>query len=221
MTRCIRCGAAKGRRSCPALSGWICAKCCATDRLVRIDCPHSCAHLEGELYQRERRRERGLRQGGAYVQARSLAFMPDEAALGVAMAIEGALYRLAAARGGIDARAAAAAVRFLRNSVGPVPAVAPAPDPIAGALVELARAPSGPFEALMSFDPEGRARLLERLASEIDRECGGAGTYWTGIASFFREVSDPRVEAPPPSRLATPGAIGPGGAAPGRLILGG
>lgn len=200
MSRCIRCGAAKGRRACPALSGLLCARCCATDRLVKIQCPRSCAYLEGELYQRDRRRERGVRHGGVYLRARGDAFMPDEAAFGIALAVEGAIYRLASFRGGVDASAAAAAVRHLRNVVGPVPAVAPPPNAVASGLAELARDPRGALETLMSFDAEGRVRVLDRLASEVEKELGDAGSYWDGIASFFREIADPRIGASP-SRL--------------------
>src|SRR5688500_3512990 len=38
-------GRRKGRRACPALGQTICAVCCATKRLVEIDCPDDCPHL--------------------------------------------------------------------------------------------------------------------------------------------------------------------------------
>jgi hypothetical protein len=42
---CPSCGHRKGRRSCPALGQTICTVCCATKRLVEIDCPDDCPHL--------------------------------------------------------------------------------------------------------------------------------------------------------------------------------
>jgi hypothetical protein len=42
---CPSCGRRKGRRACPALNQTICAVCCATKRLVEIDCPDDCPHL--------------------------------------------------------------------------------------------------------------------------------------------------------------------------------
>ena len=42
---CPSCGQRKGRRSCPALGQTICSVCCATKRLVEIDCPDDCPHL--------------------------------------------------------------------------------------------------------------------------------------------------------------------------------
>jgi hypothetical protein len=42
---CPSCGRQKGRRSCPALNQTICTVCCATKRLVEIECPDDCPHL--------------------------------------------------------------------------------------------------------------------------------------------------------------------------------
>jgi hypothetical protein len=42
---CPVCNQRKGRRACPALGQTICTVCCATKRLVEIDCPPDCPHL--------------------------------------------------------------------------------------------------------------------------------------------------------------------------------
>jgi len=42
---CPSCGQRKGRRACPALGQTICTVCCATKRLVELDCPDDCPHL--------------------------------------------------------------------------------------------------------------------------------------------------------------------------------
>jgi hypothetical protein len=42
---CPSCGQRKARRACPALGQTICSVCCATKRLVEIDCPEDCPHL--------------------------------------------------------------------------------------------------------------------------------------------------------------------------------
>ena len=42
---CPVCAQRKARRACPALGQTICTVCCATKRLVEINCPPDCAHL--------------------------------------------------------------------------------------------------------------------------------------------------------------------------------
>ena len=42
---CPVCGQRKARRECPALRQTICTVCCATKRLVEINCPPECPHL--------------------------------------------------------------------------------------------------------------------------------------------------------------------------------
>lgn len=42
---CPVCNQRKARRACPALGQTICTVCCATKRLVEINCPPDCAHL--------------------------------------------------------------------------------------------------------------------------------------------------------------------------------
>jgi hypothetical protein len=42
---CPVCNQRKARRECPALAQTICTVCCATKRLVEINCPASCPHL--------------------------------------------------------------------------------------------------------------------------------------------------------------------------------
>ena len=42
---CPLCQQRKAKRSCPALGQSICTVCCATKRLVVIDCPADCPHL--------------------------------------------------------------------------------------------------------------------------------------------------------------------------------
>lgn len=45
--KCVKCGARKGKRACPALQGDICAPCCGEHRLKTIDCPADCSWLGG------------------------------------------------------------------------------------------------------------------------------------------------------------------------------
>ncbi|UCF10067.1 MAG: hypothetical protein JSW65_08425 [Candidatus Bipolaricaulota bacterium] len=56
---CAHCGKRRGARNCPALGAAVCARCCGADRLVRIQCPASCVHLQAhEPFQLQRQGER-------------------------------------------------------------------------------------------------------------------------------------------------------------------
>ncbi len=44
--KCVLCGQRKGKRHCPAKEALICAQCCGEKRVLEIDCPESCAHLQ-------------------------------------------------------------------------------------------------------------------------------------------------------------------------------
>lgn len=47
VSTCSHCGQRKGKRSCPALAGAICSRCCGQHRLTEIACPSDCVHLGG------------------------------------------------------------------------------------------------------------------------------------------------------------------------------
>jgi hypothetical protein len=47
MATCSYCQQQKGKRSCPALGGMVCASCCGQHRLGEIDCPSDCTYLGG------------------------------------------------------------------------------------------------------------------------------------------------------------------------------
>jgi len=51
---CPSCRKKKGKRTCPALGGLICPKCCGSKRIVEIHCPPDCRYLGHEQWQGER-----------------------------------------------------------------------------------------------------------------------------------------------------------------------
>ena len=55
MSKCVYCGARKGKRPCPALSGLLCSQCCGEHRMIRIACHTDCVYLdENSEYQEKR-----------------------------------------------------------------------------------------------------------------------------------------------------------------------
>jgi hypothetical protein len=47
MSACSHCGQRKGKRTCPALAGTICSRCCGQHRVIDIACPADCVHVGG------------------------------------------------------------------------------------------------------------------------------------------------------------------------------
>ena len=89
MAVCVYCHKAKGKRSCPALGGLICSRCCGEHRLVRIACPADCIYLTThEGYQRER-----TAQAFAVERTRILQGLSDQKAARLLTLIEAAIYR--------------------------------------------------------------------------------------------------------------------------------
>ncbi len=58
---CTICDTRKGKRYCTARGEDICTQCCATEREVTINCPHSCAYLqESRLHEKFRHDDAGM-----------------------------------------------------------------------------------------------------------------------------------------------------------------
>lgn len=55
MSLCVYCKRRAGKRTCPALGGFICPSCCGQHRGIEISCPISCKYFKThEGYQRDR-----------------------------------------------------------------------------------------------------------------------------------------------------------------------
>ncbi len=74
MAKCAKCSQRKGKRSCPALNGLICARCCGTYRLSEIQCPPDCDYLEGDVRLKQREEERSSAALDSYNKERMSAF---------------------------------------------------------------------------------------------------------------------------------------------------
>ncbi len=58
MAKCSLCSTKKGKRYCSPLGTVICPICCAKNRLIKIDCPGDCRHLEGVNIQQKRQEDK-------------------------------------------------------------------------------------------------------------------------------------------------------------------
>ena len=63
--KCLICERRKGKRHCPAKSGYICPICCGEKRGIEINCPLDCTYyVEGRKYQQEKVSRQRLRKEG-------------------------------------------------------------------------------------------------------------------------------------------------------------
>jgi hypothetical protein len=191
VTACVHCRASRGKRTCPALGGLICAPCCGTYRLVEIRCPEECPYLGGERYQADRRQDRGVRKGGDYVRSR-LRIFPSEEVFAFAMEVEERVYRWVRVHGQVDEGTVASALEAMRAAFGPVVVASSLGHPLARDLVEAASDPRGPFAKFREKEPGARAKVLARLAEDVRARAGATPGYLDLLRPFFDEVSDPR-----------------------------
>ncbi len=191
MAKCVHCRERKGKRSCPALHGFICPSCCGTHRLVRIQCPSDCVFLEqGETFQDWRRHERGLAHGREYVEER-LRQLPGEGPFAFAMAFDAFLYRLYRAEPALADSDVLGVLESLLNQLGRMVLVEASPNPLAVSLREALE--EGPeFEEFREMPPEAKRAVIRTIADSVGRfgtESPRGRGYFDFISRFFREVA--------------------------------
>lgn len=129
---CVRCGKRRAARHCPALDAAICSRCCGEDRLVRIDCPPSCPHLEhNERFQKDKQRLR-YREAWGRVNAN---LQGREADLRALLVLEGIVFDVAGRFKGITDADLAKALDDLHAALSPLELVKAPPGPLARQLV--------------------------------------------------------------------------------------
>lgn len=167
--RCVYCHAGKGKRSCPALGGLICSTCCGENRLVKINCPADCPHLEsstdyqreriGELFRQDRRRayrevfEIGGNQGAEFlnlIEVVCFSYFHDKPT-----SLDGEVI---------------AALEFIRRLLSPLHFPAPAVPAFAQYLHKEVKA----YLAQTKFDQE-KAQHIVDLALKVTKDFSGAG----------------------------------------------
>jgi hypothetical protein len=183
----VKCGERKGKRACPALGEEICPQCCADGRLETIPCPQTCPHLESELYQNRRRKEKAHSRGKPFLEDLNARFQRPEAR-DFAFKVQADLYYFLRESPADDATVAGA-LDSARNSLSKIYVPEGAPHPLARFLVERLqdrrRYPPGP-----AFGTEDQIRVLTSLAASA-RSLGGEGShkYVESVSSFFGELN--------------------------------
>ncbi len=207
MAVCVYCRERKGKRSCPALHGAICAVCCGTHRGAAIACPADCVYfLPGETYQRERAGRQLLRARQPLHER--LAREHGDRALVLLNLLDFACYGYAANRANVSDQEVLAGLEDIRARLSPltVPAAAP---------LACAQHLWGVVETWLKREPHDRERLRAVLDQVIafGREWAGrelAGRQLvTGLAGLVEAHAPQQAEAlreqpEEPSRIILP-----------------
>lgn len=177
MSKCVHCGARKGKRPCPAYPagdavGLICTQCCGEYRLVRIACPADCVYLESNNdYQQKRLGDRFAQPRRDFY--RELFELGGEKAAALFNLVEVVAFGyFQGRRDGQDAEVIAA-IQALRRTLSPLH-VPSAPMPVFAEHLKKeyeAFAKQEPKEAL---DTQTAPEVLDRALKFIT-ECSGTG----------------------------------------------
>jgi len=176
MSKCARCGARKGKRSCPALGASICPVCCAEERLETIPCPRDCPHLASEYYQHRRRRERAFSRGRDFVTWNAKHF-PQEIAREFAFKLQADIYYYERAHGVVDDAVVADALEDLAESMGKIAFAQRASSPL-GTFLKERLTDERRYKLPEAWSAEARRDAVQALSTRVrSLETGGAGDH--------------------------------------------
>lgn len=165
MSKCPKCQTRKAKRRCPALAAEICPRCCGEHRLRTIPCPRDCPHLEGELYQQERRRERATLEGREFIAGLKQRF-DDGDEFSFAMAVSGDLYFYSSNAGRLGNARIIGVLEGVRGMLSkifvPDAAAAPAVRYLVGRIERSAR-----YDVSPAFSDRDRVRVIDVLISWV------------------------------------------------------
>ncbi|HTN44621.1 MAG TPA: hypothetical protein VMN77_12590 [Nitrospiria bacterium] len=151
MVSCVYCHKAKGKRSCPALGGLICPRCCGEHRQVRIACPPDCAYLTThEGYQRGR-----TAQAFSVERARVFQGLKNQKMIPFLAVMEAVIFKYFAQRGSATDAEVIVGLEDLRRRLSPLALPESARSPFGDALwkeMEAVAKESGPQAAVEAMD---------------------------------------------------------------------
>ncbi len=212
MSRCVYCGARKGKRPCPALNGSLCSQCCGTHRLVSIPCHTDCAYLDNNVaYQQKRVGDQFEQQRRALY--KELLEQWGEKAVEVLYFLEAVTFKHFHARKDAQDGEVIAAIQTLRRSFSPIHI----PEGIAPPFTESLKKE---FQAFMQGEKADTQLVNAVLDRGVTFMTGFSGTglrsnrFLNGLIGFLKSRYPETAE-----QLATLGKTGgqillPGGTSP-------
>ncbi len=159
--------AGKGRRLCPALSGWITARTCGQHRLKKIRCPSDCKYLD----QHERFRHAKAAEGFHLAWARTVTPIyqrQDRDALDWLLACEFALYRQLRENTSTPDEAVVEGLKFVQRKLSPVEVVEAVGSSLGRALLQAVQ----PHLKQPRFDREKAQAVVQMLIDLFESHQG-------------------------------------------------
>ena len=181
MATCVYCHKIKGKRSCPALGGFICATCCGQHRVIQIACPNDCVYLNAhEGYQRERTAQTFSAQ-----RTKALQGIRNEKVAMLVRAMEAALYRYFAHRSTAMDAEAITSIEETRKRLSPLTL----PDSMRSATGEALWKDLEPFTK--NVDQQAAASAMDAYI-ELARSFSGKGLrshhFLRGLFGFLEQA---------------------------------
>lgn len=185
LSKCSYCHQRKGKRSCPAMDGFICTTCCGTHRLSAINCPSTCSYLEpNDEYQQKRIGERFETERRAFY--RELLEFGGERATEVFYVFEALAYRFFQDRRTAQDVEVLTGIQTLRNGYSLIHVPETTSPPFGEELKKEFKV----FEERQTLDPVLVIEVLDRAQRFIQTFSGssiGSHRFLQGLIGYIRE----------------------------------
>jgi hypothetical protein len=200
------------------LNTLICPQCCAEGRLKTIACPQDCRHLQSELYQHKRRKERALSRGKDFVESNTKLFTSQESR-DFAFNLQADVYYHHRQHGPVDDDVIVEILECVRSSQSKVFLPQAAQHPLTRFLLERLQ-DANRYPALPAFGTEDKARALRSLVTHV-RGLKGTGNrrFHERLAGFFDALDFEADLDYSPGDATTPAESTDQKRSPGGLIL--
>ena len=216
MAKCPKCSSRKGKRHCPALETLICPQCCAEGRLKTISCPRDCRHLESEIYQHKRRKERALSLGKNFVESNTKLFSTEESR-DFAFNFQADIYYYLRNNGAVSDPVMVEVLECVQSSQSKVFLPQTTPHPLTKFLLERLE-DTKRYPTLPTFGTADRARALKSLAAHARTlKSNGEHGFYERLAGFFDALdfeadldyapSDPKAKENSALQKRSPGGL--------------
>ncbi len=184
MSKCVFCQNRKGKRSCPALQGFICSQCCGEHRLGDIACHSDCSYLDTNVeYQQKRVGDRFEQDRNALY--RELLELGGDKAAKIFYLLEATIFKHFHNRQEGQDGEVIGAIQSLRRSFSPIHVHEVAPP----AFTEVLKKEYKAFMEGKKVDSQTLIEILDRGLAFINQFSGGglrSNLFLSGLIGYLK-----------------------------------